>query len=175
MIRRWFFGTFALSAVIITLSAGAPAWASVQPSRQLEYEAAILVNILRFATLPASAFTSPGQPFSICVPLDAPIGLALDPYESKTINERPIVIRRYGVGEMPSSCHALLLEETVQTETLPPHYFPIAMTSEVKPGLACVQLVRVGRQVRFSVDLGVAQRHDVSLSSRLLNLALHVR
>ena len=90
-------------------------------------------------------------------------------------------IRRYAESLDPSQCHVLYIA-TSERERLADilhevRELPILTVSEIQ-GFSheggIIELLRDGERIRFKIDLGVAHRAGLELSSRLLNLAVTV-
>ena len=148
--------------------------AYAQTSRHLEYEAAMVLNIARFAKLPDTAFSGADDPYRICVREDLEIVSALTKLSGKTVQDRKVSVYPYSLDAEPSGCHAMLLTDGM-APTRKPGVLYIALEEGVAVGLAPVELVRIGRQTRFNVDLGAADEMDITLSSKLIDLAIRVR
>lgn len=171
----------ALFALFVLLTGGLPADASAQSAseRRANIEAAMIYNFARFARLPKAAFAGPRDSFRICTPEGRPLNDALRRLSEKTIDGRPVAIVEHAPDELPQDCHAALLpdEESARVAAGSSRrgVLLVATREGVGGGLAQVELVRLGRQTRFNVDLAAADAAEVELSSKLVHLAVRVR
>ena len=158
---------------------------SAEPAKLTEYQvkAAYLFNFARFAEWPTNRLGPPGEPLVIGVLGDDPFGAVLDKtVAGKTVNERPLVIRRLAPGDDLKQCHLLFISRS-ETARLAPllaqlHTNAILTVSEAGSFLGAggmIQFVSEEGTVKFEVNPGAAQDAGVQISARLLNVARAVK
>jgi hypothetical protein len=153
-------------------------------AQSLEFgvKATYLYKFAPFVEWPAAAFTGPSSPFQICVAIADPFGDLLDrAVAGQRIGERPIVVRRIDTIR-PGACHVLyiggadastsagLLEAVRGTPVL-------TVTDGMRDAHAkgIVNFVIDANRVRFEIDAAQAVENRLSISSKLLSLAVAVR
>lgn len=151
-------------------------------SREYQIKGAYLYKLADYVEWPASAFASPASPLTICVIGDDPFGLAL---EAVTAGERaaghPISIRRLPAPE-PSVCHVAYFSAT-QGEALSRALSVfdgkpvLTITDGIGEGTrrGIINFVLRDDRVRFDIDERAASEVGLSISSKLLSLAVSVR
>jgi hypothetical protein len=154
----------------------APGVVAAQSGPSLEYrvKANFLVRFAAFVTWPPSAFASGTAPMTICVAGPDPFGPALDQAAAgQSAQSRSIVVRRLRSATEAAGCHILYAAAGSGPEFRAPSAGRLLVTEAGDAGMIVFHL-RDGR-VRFAVDLTSARRSGLTLSSRLLDLALTVR
>jgi hypothetical protein len=145
----------------------APGVVAAQSGPSLEYrvKANFLVRFAAFVTWPPSAFASGTAPMTICVAGPDPFGPALDQAAAgQSAQSRSIVVRRLRSATEAAGCHILYAAAGSGPEFRAPSAGRLLVTEAGDAG-----------RVRFAVDLTSARRSGLTLSSRLLDLALTVR
>jgi YfiR/HmsC-like len=146
-------------------------------------KAAFLYNFTKFVVWPTSAFSSPRQPFTICV-LDS--GKFQEVVESgldgKTIDGRQLRARKLENPHDLSGCQVLFVSGPVSLKNSSLFSQPtpnILTVTESVPGApasgAMITLVLDSNRVRFIIDNRTAEKAGLSISSKLLSLALQVQ
>ncbi|MDB5141456.1 MAG: YfiR family protein [Mucilaginibacter sp.] len=96
--------------LLIVLSGISPAYAQTSPSLEYRVKAAFLFNFTRFVHWPASAYTSPDDPFVIGIVGSDPFGSYLDELVSgESAGGHKIVIRRYPNGGDIRGCQLIFI------------------------------------------------------------------
>lgn len=152
----------------------------VRPPLEYQVKAAYLFKFLPFVEWPAPPAAS-RQTFGICILGDVPFGAELEEFaQGQQIDGRPLSVRRLSRVSRTSGCHLLYLGE--RTEQSPAEILrsvrgtPCLTVSEDDATDDSVIQFRVrDHRVRFSVNLKAANQNGLTLSSKLLNLALFVR
>jgi hypothetical protein len=153
-------------------------------SGSVEYavKAAYLFKFAPFVEWPASAFASPSSPITVCVGGADPFGAALDKsVAGQRIGDRPVTVRRLARVEGPSGCHILFVGSgrgQSQAEMLRSvRGAPVLTVADQGTGAsgAIIQFVVRDNRVRFEIDANAAAAHRMTISSKLLSLALAVR
>ena len=100
----------------------------------------------------------------------------------RTVQGRPVRVRRLREGEPPQGLHVLFLGRGQAARlaeiqrTMPAH--PLLIVCEWESALesgAVVNFVRSDGRVRFAVAVDAAERRGLRVSARMLAVALHVR
>ena len=160
---------------------GAAAVEPLESPRPTEYEvkAAFLYNFAKFVEWPQAAFDRLRAPLALCIFGADPFGGELDlAVRRKTAQGRPVVVRRLaGLGEL-APCHVLFVG-SAERERFAEVLDAVAGKSVLTVGEdddfaragGMISFVVRGTRVRFSIDVGAAERVGLRLSSRLLDLA----
>ncbi len=160
------------------LGAVAPA-AAAETSREYLIKAAFLYNFAKFTEWPAGSFPDSAAPLDVCVFGEDPFGGALESIAGKTIRGRRVAVHRVASIEAGAACHLLFISTSEATrlagilESLRDR--PVLTIAEM-PGFArsggIINLTTNSNdQIRFEINIGIAKRVGLKLSSKLLNLA----
>jgi hypothetical protein len=168
--------------VFLVTSARRPA-AMLQQVGEDHLKAAFLYNFAKYIEWPPSAFTgvSP-ETFRLCVAADPPfVKLVQDIVADETIDDRPVVLLTPEGAEEARRCHILFIggDELDRAPGLlsAVQNSPVLTVGNDAEFLALggmVGFVREGARVRFDVNLAVARRAGLAISSRLLRIARRV-
>jgi hypothetical protein len=168
---------FASAAVL-----GPHAAARAQPSA-MEYavKAAYLSKFAPFVEWPPAAFASATSPFQLCVLGQDPFGASLDTaVRGQRVDSHPIQIRRLQRVDAAAGCHILYLGES-RTQTSADAARAVrgspvlTVSDDGEAGGAIIRFVVKDNRVRFDIDALAAAANHVTISSKLLSLALTVR
>lgn len=150
----------------------------------MEYavKATYLYKLAPFVEWPSSAFASPTSPLILCVAGDDPFGPVLDEaVAGQKMGDHPLAVRRLAKVEPGQECHILYAAGSkTQSAEAAVHGVDgapvLTITDRNRGGEGgIVQFVMSNGRVRFMVDLAAAARNRVTISSKLLSLALSVR
>lgn len=164
---------------LLPLFAGA---ATREESLEYPVKAAFLTKFGEFVTWPEESFPGPDDPVAVCVMGPDPFGAHLDRIaETQTVGQRPITIRRMAPPDEASDCHILYLsterEDAIHDMLRRLAGKPVlTVTDAANAGDArgVVHFVIRDNRVRFHIDSGTAARNGLTISSKLLSLALTV-
>jgi uncharacterized protein DUF4154 len=146
-------------------------------------KAAYLYNFAMFVDWPAEAFRASSAPIVIGVVGADPFGWALDKMvQDKRINNRPIVIERFKLGDDLKGCHILFvspaesgrigdLVQRVGSQAV----LIVGDESETVSKGSTIAFTVKNDKVGFEINLSAARRARLTISSKLLNLAQAVR
>ena len=154
--------------------------AAPQPAQtRLEYsvKANYLVRFAAFVEWPSRAFATRQSPVVICVVGRDPFGNALDrAARAQTAYGRSLVVRRPDTADSVAGCHILYVGRG-GGDLVPDSPRPVLLVTDsgVSAERGMIHFVIDDERVRFHIDLQSASRGGLSISSRLLNLALSVR
>ncbi|HEX2816802.1 MAG TPA: YfiR family protein [Phenylobacterium sp.] len=164
------------SAAAALLLAGAPAMGQDASSGEQATKAAMIYNFGRFTAWPDARFAGPADPVVLCVNPAAALAGPLQALAGKPVGGRTLVVRQttqvdrtctmayVGAGAANDSYVAGLRDKGV-------------LTIGEAPGFThagAIQLVTIGRQVRFEVNQQNALAAGAHFSSNLLRLATAV-
>lgn len=163
-----------LSLLIAALLATGPT--AAQSRLEYSVKANYLVRFAAFVDWPPRVFATPQSPVVICVVGRDPFGGSLDTAaRGQTAHGRPLSVRRI-TSESLAGCHIAYVGggsapvvATGQAGLL------VVTDSAAGAGRGAVHFVLREGRVRFHIDQSVARRNGLTISSRLLNLALTVR
>ncbi len=145
-------------------------------------KAAFVFNFARFFQWPESAFSSPTEPYDLCVMGDETIVEAFRTIHGKRIGPRNIQVRSTGDPDEVGTPHLLFIAKTIDRPTL----FKILDKAREYHGLTIGEvphftkfggilnfLTRQGR-LKFEINRKIANIQGLTPSSRLLKLAIIV-
>jgi len=176
----------ARTAVVFTMLAGSMPFAMSSAkagAAGLEYavKANYLYKFAAFVTWPPQAFASELAPFTICVAGTDPFGSALAvAVRGQRIGTHPVAIRRMQRVDSVAGCHVLFAGGTrTQTTADMLHAVgrqPVLTVVDEQQGASdsIIRFVVRGGRVRFIINRGAAGEAGVTISSKLLDLAVAV-
>lgn len=146
---------------------------------QQQVEAAYLYKFGNYVTWPDRAFTAPDSPIVIGVAgSDAVADDLAAMVAGRTINNRPVAVKRVHDGDSLAGVHILFIgvPKTAGSTALfgSSRGQPILVVTEGKDGLnlgGAVSFVMVDDRVRFDVSLDAVLANGLKLSSLLLSVA----
>jgi hypothetical protein len=157
--------------------------ASVRPaeavSPEYKLKALVLFSFAKFVEWPPEAFSQPDSPIMIGVLGDDPFEEVLDQIvRGRTINGRPLVIKRSKRVQDLKSCNVLFIsssEQERESQILASlQGLPVLTVGETQQFLSNGGIIRLKmkqQKVRFNIRAQVAERAGLKLSSQLLSLA----
>ncbi|HEV2425792.1 MAG TPA: YfiR family protein [Terriglobia bacterium] len=156
--------------------------ASVRAQQPSEYQvkAAFVYNFARFVDWPEG---TPEQTFVIGILGEDPLGRALEAVvNQKTVNGRPIVVRRIASAAAGRDCRVVFISASEQRRV--PAILDVLKGSAVltvgeSEGFAkqggMINFIMEDDRVRFEVNVDAAEQARLKISSRLLRLARIVK
>lgn len=147
-----------------------------------DVKAAYLFNFAKFVDWPDQAFSSKSSPIVLCILGDDPFGDLLGDFESKKIKGRSLAVVRVRSKDQIKTCHILYVSDSEKRD-LP----DILARFGEKPCLSVSSIdhfasqggmfgfVRKGNNIRFEANLEAIRNGNLTVSSRLLNLAQIVK
>jgi hypothetical protein len=179
--------TLLACAGLLAGAAGWPSWTAQaeEDTATLEdrVKAAYLYKFAGFVEWPAKSFVRPDTPVTIAVIGADPVVMELNQaVVGRTVNDRPITVKRLRAGESLAGVHVLFigkaesgrlnqLAQAAQSRS-------ILTVTDSEGALAqgsMINFVVADRRVRFEVALDSAEKSGLRLSSRLLAVAHDVR
>lgn len=170
-------GGWVLSVLFGATLASASTTAEAAPNDPLEaaVKATYLYKFTAFVAWPDSAFSAPSSPFVLCVEGDDPFGELLDrAVAGQSVGSHPVTLRRQPRFTGGSGCH--LLYTTVPTAA--PRGEPVlTITDSARNATrgAVITFVLQDDRVRFEIDANIAQDNRLTISSKLMSLAVDAR
>lgn len=160
--------------------AGQPAQADVS----LEYavKATYLYKLAPFVNWPPTTFTAANEPFHICVAGDDPFGHYLEKaVAGHSLGTHPFEVRRLDTLTPDAACQIVFIShlpsqsvrQALDAVSGRPVLTVLDSTTDDHGGI--VQFVIQRGRVRFVIDTAQAARNHITISSKLLNLAVSVR
>ena len=167
----------AVLAAGLALAVGANA-AAAQANLEYSVKANYLVRFAAFVTWQPRAFASAQAPVVICVAGRDPFGRSLDAAaRTQTAYGRPLAVRRLRDPAAVGGCHIVYVGRGGGAAIAAGQGQPSMLVTDEGAGAdrGMVHFVLADGRVRFHIDQQQAGRNGLSVSSRLLNLALSVR
>jgi len=148
-----------------------------------EVKAAYLYNFGKFVEWPAAANAASQDPFLICVLGKDPFGASLDAtIAGEVIDGRSVLAKRISKPQEALNCRVLFIsssEDEQLKEILATLEKASVLTVSDMPQFTrrggMIQFVEDANRVRFEVNLTVAERAGLILSSQLLKVAISAR
>lgn len=153
-------------------------------AESLEYavKAAYLTKFGIYVEWPSAVFGAPDSPINLCVVGDDPFGTALDQAAANQhVGGRAVMIRRMKVVTRESGCHVLYIGNadpaTILQTVEALRGSAVLTVTDVRGAetASIINFVVKDNRVRFDVDEEAAMQNGLTLSSKLLSLALNVK
>jgi hypothetical protein len=151
--------------------------AVVAEPTDISVKAAFLPRFARYVTWPAAAMPRGSDPFVLCVIGRDPFGATLDEAaRSQLIDGRRIVVRRLDSAASAGGCQIAFMSLGGSAIHPMPANAILTVTDAATGGpRGIIHFVVDGGRVRFFIDQRAAVQRGLSISSRLLALAVGVR
>jgi YfiR/HmsC-like len=168
-----------LWALALTAGLARPAAADDAPL-ELAIKATDLYKFAAFVDWPQGAFAGPTDPAVLCVAGDDPFGPVLDQaVRGQKIGARPILVMRLDRVERGVACQVLFVAPSrrqAQAEALEKvRGQPVLTVTDAAADAAArgmIDFVLKDARVRFRIDARAAERGGLTISSKLLSLAV---
>lgn len=170
-----------LAVAATMLVAATPALA--QASEQA-VKAAFIPKFARYVEFPAGAQPGAGQPYYLCLIGRDPFGAMIDrAAASELIEGHPVAIRRFAdaQSEAVAGCHIAFIGGASDALTsqmvagLSRHPVLTVTDARISRTRGIIHFAVVDGRVRFSIDQRTATARGLTISSRLLALAVEVK
>lgn len=145
-------------------------------------EAVFLPRFPRYVQWPAAAAPERAAPYQLCIVGHDPFGPLVDRGAAgETIDGHGVAVRRMAAPEADATCHVAYVQGGSEEETATfLHAFhgrPVLTVTDARAGArrGMVHFTISGGRVRFFIDEAQARAHGLTVSSRLLALAIGVR
>lgn len=175
LLLRKVVGGFLVLGLLCMLNTGVKA----QASSEYQVKAAFLYNFAKFVDWPAEAFAGSNGMLVIGVIGDDPFGGSLDQaINGKTINGRPLVVRRLRWGQDLRSCHIIFISSS-ERQRLKQIIESLRGVSVLTVGDmgqfnqqgGIINFILEANKVRFEINSRGADQARLKVSSKLLSLA----
>ncbi len=169
-----------LAALLLVLLTSVPATGMTDSTQQAEnrIKTAFLYNFSRFAVWPKAALRGRSE-FSLCTLGSTKISKQLDSLTGKSVHGKTIFVKHFDKPEDVAECHLVFIGELSDiTETMwilseqPVLTVSDAAAFTEKGGI--IQFKLVDNKVRFRVNVDAARASGLTISSKLLSLAISV-
>jgi hypothetical protein len=165
-----------LSVLAALLAAAAPAHAEVSDTA---VKAAFIPKFARYVTWPPTAAASTNAQMVICVIGDDPFGTMLNQAAAgQQIDGKPLAVRRLSSAAGASDCAIAFIDGAHTGDTLAAlARQPILTVTDSRSSSqrGVIHFAVVDGRVRFFIDNAQAQARGLTISSRLLALAIGVK
>ena len=177
-IRKW-----TAAACLVLASPVGMAFGAGTDSPEAAVKASYIYKFAPFVQWPASAFSSPSAPLRVCVVGDDPFGNVIDrAVTGQYVGQRSIELRRLQGTDRNSDCHIMYVagsgrqsvEQTLRNLRGTPVLTITDYASETN-AKGIVHFVVRGNRVRFEIDDQAAAESNLTISSKVLSLAISVR
>jgi hypothetical protein len=167
-----------LRALCVALSM-VPAAYPAAPPGEYQVKAVYLFNFGQFVEWPAQAFSSPNDPFVICIVGADPFGSTIDEVvRGESLGTRPLEVRRFRKGDEIDRCNILFIGRTEATrlrDTLAAVKGRSVLTVTDIEGAerdgAIIVLFKKDNRIRMRINVAEAKASNLVISSKLLRPA----
>ena len=176
----------AMMAIMAAVAAGllalpGPAVAQAQAASEYDVKAAFLYNFTKFVEWPPSAFSSDGSMW-LCVLGEDPFSKSLDLIASEGVGGRKLQVLRTPKLAEPGVCQILFISRSerdrmpeILKELRTSPVLTVADTDGFLDHGGIINFKLEGSKVRFEINQEAAERAGLKISSKLLQLAVHVK
>jgi YfiR/HmsC-like len=180
-------GSRGLLGVVVVLLAfgsdGRVARADDPATLELAVKATFLYKFQPFVTWPEGAFAAPGSPFNLCIVGGHPFGDLLDrAVAGQQTQGHPIAVLRLPLLTADAHCQMIYIASTdaraaQELEAAIAGQPILTVTDNITDDTArgMIDFVIVDNKVRFAIDNAAAVKAGLSISSKLLSLAVSVK
>jgi hypothetical protein len=170
-------------AVLLALGAGTPVAAGGDAALELAVKATYLYKLAPFVSWPAAAYPPANAPLVICVQGADPFGSVLDRATAgQSVGGHPVIVKRVARLEANSGCQIAYVsggpgQSQAQALVAVDEAPVLTVTDDARGGgpKGIVHLMLDAGKVRFAIDAEQAQESGVTISSKLLALAVAVK
>lgn len=170
-----------VASLMPAIAAAASPGAGDPTALELAVKASYLTKFAPFVRWPPGAFASPQEPLTICVAGDDPFGPMLDDAaRGQRVAGHPLAVKRLAAAAQTAACQILFVGRSANTSTeellREVGGQPVLTVTDRSRGVAggIVQFVLEHGRVRFAIDQAAADLCGLSISSKLLALAVKV-
>jgi hypothetical protein len=149
------------------------------PPGEYQLKAVFLFNFAQFVEWPPQAFPDAQAPLIIGVLGMDPFGAYLDEtVRGATVNNRPLIVQRYGRVEDINTCHILFISrsETDRLEQILAslrgrQILTVSDAEDAALRGVMIRMITVENKIRLRINLEEAQAANLKISSKLLRPA----
>ena len=167
--------TITVTGALLVLVLGWPFGAVPAPTLEYQVKASYLFNFVRFITWPGDVFAAGGK-FNLCILGADRFGGALDALKGERVEGREITVHRIGqpAQARAARCHLAFLAAGTNTGAIALERG--LLTVGESPGFVqrggIINLTEDRGRIRFEINQPAAQQAGLTVSSRLLDLAI---
>jgi YfiR/HmsC-like len=167
-----------LAAVVLGLWASPPAACAQEADDTVK--ATFFYRFAAFVTWPDHVFSGPDSPVVLCILGSDPFAVAVEEVVAgQQVGERVFEVRASADSAAARRCHAVYVAGSPAADTLRAlRGAPVLTFTDGTAGgrhRGIVHFVLVDDRIRFHIDEALADEGGLTISSRLLSLALSVR
>lgn len=171
-----------LALVVLLLAAGPVAAQTEVRATDIQVKAAYLYKFGGFVEWPPSAFASPQNPIVIGIVGNDALAAELEQaVRGRTVQDRPIAVRRIRRGEASSGLHILFIGQSEGARIGPlvaaTRDQPVLVVTDVEDALpegSMINFVSSGDKLRFDIAPPAPAPGQIKISARLLAVARKV-
>jgi YfiR/HmsC-like len=153
--------------------------AQSSPDPEYQLKAVFLFNFAQFVEWPASAFPNSQTPLVIGILGEDPFGPYLDEtVRGESVNDRPLVVRRYRSVEEITVCHILFISRRedrrikgILDSLRGRSVLTVSDADRFATRGGMIRFVTDHKRIRFRINLEAARAASLTLSSKLLRPA----
>jgi len=169
-----------MTALLLILLLSAPVAGTADEAQHTEHriKTAFLYNFSRFVSWPEAALQNRSE-FSLCTLGSTLLGEQLDTLSGKTVRGKTLVVKHFDRPEDIVDCRLVFISQSAElTETLwilkeqPVLTVSDAAAFTEKGGM--IQFKVIDNKVRFRINVDAARAAGLTISSKLLSLAINV-
>jgi len=168
---------FTATCLLVTAAVSVVRPAQAATASEYQVKAAFLFNFTKFVAWPPHAFADANTPLVIGVLGRDPFGSYLDDtVRGQSINNRPLVVRRYHNPAEVNNCHVLFISRSESDRldqivaALKQRNVLIVTDADGGKGGVMIRFVTEGNRIRFKIDPEAAKAANLTISSKLLRL-----
>jgi hypothetical protein len=170
---------FSLLLIAAVANAGAAAIAQELVQSEARLKSAFIFNFAKFVEWPADAFSEPNSPLVVCIVGQESLAAELAQLiQGKSANGRPVVVRRFAVGQELRPCHILFISaknEGSLSQILKAARGASVLTVGETEGFikagGIIRFIAVKDRLQFEISSASAEHSGLKISSRLMRLA----
>jgi len=148
--------------------------------RENKLKAVFLYNFAKFVTWPDNAFENSQSPIVIGVLGEGPLVEALKSVEGKTAQDRRVDVKKFNTEEDIDICHILYisssqnarLDQVLSSGFLERNILTVGSTKQFTKSGVVINFFKEKNKLKFEISRKSAERAHLTLSSKLLSLAI---
>jgi hypothetical protein len=167
--------------LLLAAFAGTAAPARAQPS-ETAVKAAFLTKFPAYVDWPSTLHLAPNMPIALCIVGNDPFGRTIDAAaRGQEVDHHPLVVKRMPTAAGADGCQVAFVDGDKGHSTAEMLHAlqgkPVLTVTDGRAGSdrGIIHFVLDGGRVRFHIDQAAAENCGLSLSARLLAIALSVR
>ncbi len=168
-----------VGACVCAMLIAAPRSRAQEGASEYEVKAAFLFNFVKFIEWPDDAFTDSHSPIVIGILGQDPFEGAMDrTISGKSVNSRPLVVKRLSQAHEARSCHIVFVCSSEKKRLaqifgslVGANVLTVSETDDFLRAGGAINFVIENHRVRFEVNTIAAHRARLKISSKLLQLA----